>query len=286
VQIKMEKVKDNIYVETEYLGCNPSFVVTASGIVMIDAPGLRPLEALAWKKEIARFGEVSYIINTDHHWDHTLGNYFFDGDFILHEGTAKRFLAEDRADACKKYIRVFDPASEHFLEHYFVKRPRFTYSDRMGFYFGGEVFELVHIHGHTEDETLVYMPLKKVVFSGDNVCTIGIPNLSESYPTEWLKALDDLETLEIDVLIPGHGKVGNKDSIRQFRAQFVGLMDQVKGKMDQGWSREQIVREVSYEDNIHRDYPPSTAERFHQVMKLGIGRLYDVLTSSMLKAER
>lgn len=48
---RMERIKDNIYVETEFLGCNPSFVVTSNGIVMIDVPGLRPLEALKWKKE-------------------------------------------------------------------------------------------------------------------------------------------------------------------------------------------------------------------------------------------
>jgi len=48
----VEQIKGNIYVETEYLGWNPSFVVTSQGIVMIDAPGLRPLEALEWKKKI------------------------------------------------------------------------------------------------------------------------------------------------------------------------------------------------------------------------------------------
>ncbi len=277
----MEKIKGNIYVETEFLGCNPSFVVTSSGIVMIDAPGLRPVDALAWKKEIAKFGEVSYIINTDHHGDHTLGNYFFSGDLIQHEGTMNKLLADDRVEASKKYMLIFDPASKPLVEHYFVKRPRFTYSDRLGFHFGGEDFELFHINGHTEDETLVYMPGKKVLFSGDNVCTLGIPNLSESFPLEWLKALDFVETLEIDVLVPGHGKIGNKDSIRQFRSQFVGLMDEIKEKIDQGWSREQIVKEVRYEDNIHRGYPSSTIERFHQVMKQGIGRLYDVLIGQL-----
>jgi len=123
----------------------------------------------------------------------------------------------------------------------------------------------------------VYMPGKKVLFSGDNVCTIGIPNLSESFPLEWLKALDFVETLEIDVLVPGHGKIGNKDSTREFRSQFESLMGEVKEKIDQGWGRDRIVEEVRYEDNIHHGYPPSTMERFQQVMKQGIGRLHDAL---------
>ena len=102
----MEKIKDNIYVETEYLGCNPSFVVTSNGVVMIDAPGQKPFEALEWKKEIAKHGDIVYIINTDHHIDHSVGNYFFSGDIIVHEGTMKKLLAEDRMEGLKTFIKM------------------------------------------------------------------------------------------------------------------------------------------------------------------------------------
>ena len=54
----------------------------------------------------------------------------------------------------------------------------------------GEIFQVTHIHGHTEDETIVYLPNRKVLFSGDNVCTLGIPTLRESYPFQWLEAID------------------------------------------------------------------------------------------------
>ena len=97
----MEKIKDNIYVETEYLGCNPSFVVTSDGIVMIDTPGLRPRDAFEWKRKMEAFGHVAYLINTDHHWDHTFGNYFFSGDIIMHEGTMEKLLDQDINEAFK-----------------------------------------------------------------------------------------------------------------------------------------------------------------------------------------
>jgi hypothetical protein len=37
---------------------NLTVVSNDDGIVMIDAPGLRPVDAFAWKKEIAKFGQV------------------------------------------------------------------------------------------------------------------------------------------------------------------------------------------------------------------------------------
>ncbi len=278
----MEKIKDNIYVETEYLGCNPSFVVTSNGIVMIDTPGQKPVEALEWKERIAKHGDVTYIINTNHHLDHSVGNYFFSGDIIVHEGTMKRFLAEDRIEACKNFVKLIGPPSRFLAEimeegYYFVRRPKFTYTDKMNIYLGGEVFELIHIRAHTGNETIIYMPQKKVLFAGDNVCTSGIPNLSESYPLEWLEALKYMEEMDIEVLIPGHGNIGNKDSIKQFRMDLNSLLNRVRKKIDEGFMRDDIIKEVSFKDTVHGAYPAGFSERFNNHIKDGIGRLYDAL---------
>lgn len=272
----MEKVKNNVYVETEFLGCNPSFVVTSNGIVMIDTPQ-KPLEALKWKKEIEKYGRVIYIINSDHHQDHALGNYFFEGDIIVHEGTMKRLLAEDRVDLCKDWIKLIDPGSGYLMDQYSVKKPRFTYENRMTIYVGDEVFELIHTRGHTQDETMVYMPQKKVLFTGDNVCTIGIPSLLECYLKGWLESLRFIKEIDFEELVPGHGKIGDKDSVRDFYKEFMLLIDRVKEKIDKGFSREEMMKEVKYEDTVHIKYPPEALEFFDRTMKMNIARLYDEL---------
>ena len=60
----MQKITDNVYVETEYRGCNPGFVVTKEGVVMINTPMI-PTDATRWCDEIAKYGPVRYLINTD-----------------------------------------------------------------------------------------------------------------------------------------------------------------------------------------------------------------------------
>jgi cyclase len=272
----MEKVKDNIYVETEFLGCNPSFVVTSNGIVMIDTPQ-KPLEALRWKKEIGKYGPIIYIINSDHHQDHALGNYFFEGNIIEHEGTAKKLLAEDRIKMCKDWITLIDPQSEYLMEYYVVRKPRFTYENRMTIHLGDEVFELIHHSGHTQDETIVYMPRKKVLFTGDNVCTIGIPSLHECYLKGWLASLEFIKEMDFDVLVPGHGKIGNKDSVGDFYRAFRILINRVREKIVKGFSREEMMKEVKYEDTVHMKYPPETSEFLDRTMKMSIARLFDEL---------
>jgi len=268
----MKKIKDNIYVETGFLGCNPSFVVTSNGIVMIDTPQ-KPSEAFRWRKEIQTFGDIAYIINTDHHADHAIGNYYFDADIIMHENTAKKLDAGRFRD----WVRLIEPQAEPVTEHYFVKKPMFTFSEKMSLRIGEDIFELMHVRSHTEDETLIYMPGKKVLFAGDTVCANVIPSLRDSYPLEWLEALQKIEELDVEVVVPGHGEIGDKGSIRRFRKELSTLINRVRERIDQGVSRDEIIRELRYEDVVHSGYPASLSAYFDQNMDKNIGRLCDVL---------
>lgn len=272
----MERIKENIFVETEFLGCNPGFVVTGEGVVMIDTPQ-RPDEAWRWKEEIQEHGKIAYLINTDHHRDHAIGNFYFPGDLITHEGTMKRLLAEGHAELCREWVSRIDSQFGPWVENYSIRRPRFTYTERMSLYLGDDLFELIHVESHTQDETLVYLPWEKVLFSGDTVCTKQIPSLHESYPLSWLKALEFVETLDFDVLVPGHGEIGDKESFREFRREFSGLVERAREKIAEGLSREEVTRELKYEDTVHSRYPPSFAVHFAANMQKNIGRLYDEL---------
>lgn len=275
----MEKIKENIYVETDFLGCNPSFAVTSQGLVMIDTPQ-KPSEALKWKKEIQNFGEVTYIIDTDHHQDHAIGNYFFEGDIVVHEGTRQELLAEGKVKQFQQWMEMIEPESKSLMANYFVRKPRITYQDKMRIFLGDEIFELTYVKSHTRYETLIFMPRQKVVFVGDTVCTNGIPILQESYLCEWLEALQLLKGMDFDVLVPGHGAVGNKDSVTQFHRELSQIIYRVIEKMDKGQSKEAVIKEVSYEDNVHRKYPAAAKGTFSRYIQLSIGKIYDELTQN------
>ena len=38
----MQKITSNVYAETGFTGCNPGFVVTKEGVVLIDTPQMPP----------------------------------------------------------------------------------------------------------------------------------------------------------------------------------------------------------------------------------------------------
>jgi glyoxylase-like metal-dependent hydrolase (beta-lactamase superfamily II) len=273
----MKKIGENVYVETNFLGCNPGFVITEEGIVMIDAPQ-RPLEAFSWRNKIRELGPIVYLINTDHHYDHCLGNFYFDAGVIMHQGTAGVVLAEGRIEKCKQWIQMLDPGARHLIDNFTVSRPKFTYETKMTMCIGNEVLELIHVTSHTKDETLVYLPKQGILFTGDTVSTMGIPSTYESYPREWLGALDYIEHLDFVTLVPGHGEVGDRGSLKEFQDQFGGLVNEIEKRISNGFERDEVTEEIGYEDHVHEDYPPV----FHQTvfngrMKFNIGRIYDEL---------
>ncbi len=89
----MEQVTANVYANTRIRGCNPSYVVTSDGVVVIDTPQL-PTRAVAMRAEAEAHGPIRYLINTEHHVDHIFGNYWFKGagTVVNHQGLYDNFM--------------------------------------------------------------------------------------------------------------------------------------------------------------------------------------------------
>ena len=80
-----------------------------------------------------------------------------------------------------------------------------TPTDRMTLYRGGREIRIRYLgRGHTAGNVVVFLPREKVVMTGDFL-TAGLSNMSESFPDEWVKSLDNLKALDFDTVLPGHG---------------------------------------------------------------------------------
>src|SRR6266540_6124965 len=89
----LENVTPNVFTTTKLRGCNPSFVTTSDGVVVIDTPQL-PTRAVAMRAEAEARGPIRYLINTEHHVDHIFGNYWFKGagTVVNHKGLYDNFM--------------------------------------------------------------------------------------------------------------------------------------------------------------------------------------------------
>ncbi len=247
----MIELDGNIIVETEFLGSNNSIVCTPEGLVLIDSPH-RPTDAMRWRRVAQAAGEAVYLINTDHHIDHTMGNYFLPGQIVSHARTRKmlREAAPTRA-YIDDLLDVIDPEGRRYMGAWVQRLPTITYQTRMELALGGLTFEITHVPGHTPNNSLVWLPQQQVLFTGDLVCELGMPAFIEANVFACLDAIRLIEQMPVRHLVPGHGQVCGLAAARRFREWIEALLRQVEDRIDRGLTCDQIVHEVAYEDRIH-----------------------------------
>ncbi len=269
----MQKITDNVYVETGFRGCNPGFVVTRDGVVMIDTPQI-PSEAIRWRDEIAKHGTVRYLINTEPHGDHFTGNHFFEGTVVAHEGTREAILAAS-VEQLKERLKEMDPDSLPLMEGFSFRLPTITLSQRLTLYLGAHTFHLINMPGHTPYQVAVYIPEERVVFTSDNVVGKTQAWLHQALPYEWLDSLKRLQELDVDLLLPGHGVVCPRSYLREMSAFIQAWIDAVTRAIKQGMSLEEAQEKISLLDR----YPMGggSESRAAELQRMNVARLYEVL---------
>ena len=213
----MIEIDKNIIIETEHLGSNNAIVCTRDGVVLIDAPH-RPSDAIKWRRVAESNGPIRYLINTDHHIDHTMCNIFLPGEIVSHEGTREKLV---KSPPTRQYIDdlldVIDPAGKMYLDEYSQRLPTITFSKSMELRVGGLEFQLTHYRGHTLNSALIYLPQQKIAFTGDLVCEAGLPAFIDADTFEWIETIRKIEAMDIRYIMPGHGKVCTIKEARVFR---------------------------------------------------------------------
>lgn len=269
----MNQITDNVYVETGLRGCNPGFVITEDGIVMIDSPQ-RPSDTLKWRDEMKGKGEICYLINTEPHPDHITGNFFFPETVVAHQGTREAFCSLS-VNMIMDRIKAIDPEELPLMEGYFLKAPSITFSERLFLYLGHHSFELIHLPGHTASQIAVYIPEERVVFTGDNVFHKVQTFLHQSYPDEWLRSLKRIGDLDVDLIVPGHGGVCDKNYLKEQASFIEEWTEAVREAIRQGLSKEEAQAKISFLDRYPMDI--GLAARGPEVQRMNVERLYDVL---------
>ncbi len=255
----MERVTPNVFTTTRLRGCNPSFVTTSEGVVVIDTPQL-PTRAVAMRKEAEGHGRIRYLINTEHHVDHIFGNYWFKGvPVVEHQGLYDNFMVPtpdlDPYAYALEAIPTDDPDAASIVpdrDTYYADPNKGTivFTDDLMLKVGDHTFNLLYTPGHTPGQVAVHVPEERVVFTGDTIFSGCQTWLMTSNVDQWLDALERIRQLDVDTVVPGHGPVVTLDYVNTQRQVLLAWKAAVAAAVAKGWSREETVERVRFDDEF------------------------------------
>jgi cyclase len=284
----VQQVTENVFTSTKIRGCNPSYVVTSAGVVVVDTPQL-PSKAVKMRQEAESRGPIRYVINTEHHVDHIFGNYYFKGagTVVHHQGVYDNFMvptaALDPFDYAAEAIPTDDPEGAALFptrDEYYANpnKGELVFNSDLDLRVGGHTFHLIHTPGHTPGQVAVYVPRERVVLTGDTVFSECQTWLMTSDVNQWVTALDVVQDLDVDFVIPGHGPVTSKKYLPTQRAVLLEWVSAVANAVAQGWSREETISRVNFADR----YPVDIGQGYmmDHIQTLNAASLWDKLAAT------
>ena len=200
--------------------------------------------------------DIGTVVNTHANGDHYYGNQLLAGSRIVASRRAAEemprmpasYLADRKADAAAlgpvgAYVRhIFEPFDFDGIE---LALPTDTFDGELELNVGDTVVRLIELGpAHTEGDVVAEIPARGVVFTGDLLFVGGHPIIWAGPVANWVGALDRILAMDVDVVVPGHGPVTDKDGVSEMRSYWIELEAAARTLWKEGLSPLEAARQL------------------------------------------
>lgn len=233
---------------------NNGFIVGEKGVLVIDAH-INGAMARQIQDAVRAVTDkpILYLVNTNHHGDHSFGNYAFPAEtkIIAQRKTAARMADFEHEKAIMLATVGGDTTVFGAVE---PRLPDLVFERKMVVDLGGRLVEIHHFGpGNTPGDTVVYEPATRTAWTGNLVVGQGtIPPIFEGGVTDYLTTIATFRnSLDVATIVPGHGFMADGKLLGQYLAYLNDLSDAVRQARQAGKSLDETVATLPIED-FHR----------------------------------
>lgn len=206
-EISFEQLTANAWVYVEEGDPTSGVVIGDDGVMVIDT---RATPASA-QDLIARVRQVTtkpfqYVVLTHYHAVRVLGASAYGARHIICSEATHELIRERGAQDYKSEVERFPRLFQGVETVPGLTWPTITFRERMTLMMGDLEVQIIHPgRGHTQGDTIVWLPSQKVLFSGDLVENGATPYTGDAHLRDWPATLAKLRELKPEFLIPGRG---------------------------------------------------------------------------------
>ena len=222
---EVEKVTGDVY-RFRNDGHYTVFTITGDGVVVTDPIDA---EAAAWlKTEIEKLTDqpITHLVYSHSHGDHASGGSAF--------GDVPNIVAHQNAPA------AIDGVS-----------PTWRFSEKMRFTQGSKSFELSYLGaGHGTDLIAMVIRPENVGFIADAVASkrLFYKDFPGTTPDLWTQQVRNVNALDFDILVGGHGPVGLKSDVADALAYLEEMRALVLAGLKAGKSIDELAATITMEE--------------------------------------
>jgi glyoxylase-like metal-dependent hydrolase (beta-lactamase superfamily II) len=279
---RFEKIAEGVYYATGGSGGNSPVIIGDRDVLIVDTK-TTPAAARDFIEDLKLITNkpVRYAVNSHYHYDHADGNQVFlanKADVIGHEfvkfamenydilhrepymtsqvlngtrrlETARKQLADEKDPQKRPALEAQLAAAQKSwddLAEIKVTPPNVTYKDRKVLDLGGREVQLLFLgRGHTNGDTVVFLPKEKIVATGD-LMESGPAYMGDGQFDEWIATLEKLKQLDFEIVLPGHGAPfrNGKPHITAYQGYLRDVVKQVDQFRKQGLTAVEAAQKV------------------------------------------
>lgn len=233
VSWKSTHLKSGIYIlegKDGNPGANLGLLAGRDGVILIDNGLPKVIQMTMGTIEKLAGGDVSFIINTHGHLDHTGSNPAYGEKgvtLVAHDNTRKELEANKEFD--KKGL------------------PNITFNDEITFYLNNQIINVFYIKpAHTNSDVVIYFKDANIIHAGDMFFNKIFPfiDLDRGGNIDGFIAGQKkiLKLVNKDTkIIPGHGPLGNKKDLQEAVDMLIDAKMRVKTLVDKGMTKEEVL---------------------------------------------
>ncbi len=221
-------------------GGNITVLNGKDGRLLVDAGISLSRSQISQALEAIGTGPIRYLIDTHYHWDHTDGNDWIHArgaTIVAHENTLERISTATRVDDWRFTFPVYPISARPTV---------FTGAKKTITFDGTSVQMQYYGPSHTDSDIWAYFKEPDVLSTGDtfwNGVYPFIDNENGGSIDGMIRASNaNIERAgEATIVVPGHGPVGGRRELMEFRDMLVAVRGNVAALKGRGMSIEEVI---------------------------------------------